>query len=99
MINRYTDIPQKVGDNGKRVTRSILYPPIPRDLSDIYLLTTPGDRLDLLSYQYYGSVGYWWIIAVANGIGKGDLTIPPGSQIRVPTKINDIIRAYKELNK
>ena len=99
MVNRYQDIPLKTGDNNKRVTRSILYPPIPRDLSDIYLLTTPGDRLDLLSKKYYGDVGYWWIIAEANGIGKGNLVLPVGIQLRVPTRISDIISEYKELNK
>ena len=97
-MNRYENIPTKTNDNGKRVTRSVLYPPIPRQLSDIYLITTPGDRLDLLSYKYYGSVGYWWIIAEANGIGKGSLTIPPGLQLRVPTQVNEIITSYKQLN-
>lgn len=98
MIKRYDQIPLKTGDNGKRVVRSVIYPPIPRDLSDIYLLTTPGDRLDLIAQKYYGDVGYWWIIAEANGIGKGDLTIPPGTQVRVPTRITDILREYKNLN-
>jgi len=97
-MNRYENIPTKTNDNGKRVTRSVLYPPIPRQLSDIYLITTPGDRLDLLSYKYYGSVGYWWIIAEANGIGKGSLTIPPGLQLRVPTQVSDIVASYEQLN-
>ena len=98
MISRYSEIQQKTGDNGKRVVRSVIYPPIPRDISDIYLLTTPGDRLDLLAKKYYGDVGYWWIIAEANAIGKGDLTIPPGTQIRVPTRVTNIIREYTNLN-
>lgn len=97
-MERYTDIPQKIGDNGKRVLRSIIYPPIPRQLTDIYILTTPGDRLDLLAHKYYGSVGYWWIIAEANGIGKGSMTIPPGLQLRVPTQVTDIMQSFEQLN-
>lgn len=98
MINRYQDIPIKIGDNQKRVVRSVLYPPIPRNVNDIYLLTTPGDRLDLLSKTYYGDVGYWWVIAEANGIGKGNLTIEPGTQLRIPANINDITQQFTDLN-
>lgn len=98
MIKRYDEIPEKVGDNGKRVLRSVIYPPIPRDLSDIYLLTTIGDRLDLLAKKYYGDVGYYWIIAEANGVGKGDLALEPGTQLRVPTRITEIVREFKSLN-
>lgn len=98
MINRYEDIPQKTGDNGKRVVRSTIYPPIPRSLEDTYVITTIGDRLDLLAYRYYGNVGYWWIIAQANEIGKGDLNIPVGVQLRIPRDIATIIQEYQTLN-
>jgi hypothetical protein len=98
MINRYQDIAIKVGENQKRVVRSIIYPAIPRDVNDIYLLTTPGDRLDLLSKTYYGDVGYWWVIAEANAIGKGDLTIEPGTQLRIPSRINEIVQEFKDIN-
>ena len=98
MINRYESIPTTTNETNKRVTRFVLYPPIPRDVSDIYLMTTPGDRLDLIAYKYYGDVGYWWIIAEANAIGKGSMTIPVGMQLRVPTQISQIIRDYENLN-
>lgn len=98
MINRYESIPTTTNETNKRVTRFVLYPPIPRDVSDIYLMTTPGDRLDLIAYKYYGDVGYWWIIAESNAIGKGSMTIPVGMQLRVPTQISQIIRDYENLN-
>lgn len=98
-MNRYESIPQKTGDNGKRVVRSIIYPPIPRNLEDTYVITTIGDRLDLLAYKYYGSVSYWWIIAQANEIGKGDLNIPVGLQLRIPKNITTILQEYQTLNK
>ena len=88
----------KIGDNNKRVSRSVIYPPIPRDVNDIYVLTTIGDRLDLLANKYYGSVGHWWVIAQANEIGKGSLTLPVGIQLRIPTNVNAIITKFEELN-
>jgi hypothetical protein len=99
MISRYENIPTTTNETNKRVTRFVLYPPIPRDVSDIYLMTTPGDRLDLLAKKYYGDVGYWWIIAEANAIGKGNMAIPVGMQLRVPTQTSQIIRDYENLNR
>lgn len=98
VVNRYEGIALKVGENGKRVVKSIIYPTIPRSVDDIYVITTPGDRLDLLAYKYYNNVGYWWIIAQANGIGKGSLTTEPGTQLRIPADVNLIISQLSELN-
>ena len=99
MINRYEDIQEKVNDNNKRVTKSIIYPPIARSLEDIYIMTTPGDRIDLLAKKYYSDIGYYWIIAEGNGIGKGTLIIPPGIQLRIPLDLAKILEDYRELNK
>jgi len=99
MINRYADIANKVDERGKRVVKPLLYPPIPRSVNDIYILTTPGDRLDLLAIKYYGDVGYYWMIAQANGIGKGSLNIPIGVQLRIPKDTAKILQDYSDLNK
>jgi hypothetical protein len=98
MQSRYIEIQTKVGDDNRRVTSSVLYPPIPRSLNDIYIITTPGDRIDLLAKKYYNDIGYWWIIAEANAIGKGTMVIPQGIQLRIPTDIGKIIQDYKDLN-
>ena len=100
-MKRYDDIPVKVSENNKRVVRSTIYPPIPRTINDIYVITGIGDRLDLLAYKYYGAVAHWWILAEANAIGKGSLTIPAGTQLRIPdpNTVNDIIYNFRELNK
>lgn len=97
-INRYDNIPTKIGDNNKRVVRSVIYPPIPRDVNDVYVITTIGDRLDLLSKNYYGSVSYWWVIAQANEVGKGSLNLPAGIQLRIPTGISRIVANFESLN-
>lgn len=98
MQNRYLEIKTKTGSNNRRVTSSVLYPPIPRSLDDIYIITTPGDRIDLLAKKYYNDVGYWWIIAEANAIGKGTMVVPPGVQLRIPTNIGTILNDFKNLN-
>ena len=99
MVSRYIEINGKLDERGKRVMKPLLYPPIPRSVNDIYILTTPGDRLDLLAKKYYGDVGYYWMIAQANGIGKGSLTIPIGVQLRIPKEISTIFQDYRDLNK
>ena len=99
MVSRYIEINGKLDERGKRVMKPLLYPPIPRSVNDIYILTTPGDRLDLLAKKYYGDVGYYWMIAQANGIGKGSLTIPIGVQLRIPKEISTILQDYRDLNK
>ena len=49
-----------------------------------------GERLDTIAGQAYGDSSFWWIIAAASGIGWG-LQVPPGTVLRVPTNINEII--------
>lgn len=97
-MNRYENIPQKKTEDGKRVVRSTLYPPIPRKESDIYIRTTAGDRVDLIAHQFYGDVRLWWLIAEANGVGKGNFAIPPGTLLRVPQEYFDILSEYQLLN-
>jgi hypothetical protein len=99
MISRYTEIQEKINESNRRVVRSTLYPPIARSLRDIYIMTTPGDRIDLLAKKYYSDIGYWWIIAEGNAIGKGTMIVPPGLQLRVPMDLATILQDYRELNK
>ena len=51
---------------GKKIFKSINYPPIPLSIDDIYVITSEGDRLDLLANLFYKNVDYWWIIVNAN---------------------------------
>jgi len=80
-----------------RQLKSNIYPPIPRKVDDIYLISNSGDRLDLLSFKYYQDQSLWWIIAVANGLGKHGMIVPPGIQLRIPTNISEIQGAYVAL--
>jgi nucleoid-associated protein YgaU len=98
-MNRYERIEIERNTNGKRFKKTVKYPEIPADISDIYIIGTVGDRLDNLAHKYYKDARYWWIIARANNIGKGDLTVPIGSQIRIPINFIQIIDNYNQLNR
>ena len=87
----YTDRPYYKGK---------FYPNVPLSESDVYVITTVGDRLDSLAYSYYNDATLWWIIAMANNNAtKGALYPEPGTQLRIPTNINNVLNQYKQFNK
>lgn len=46
------------------------------------IIATGNDRLDAIAGSVYGDARYWWVLAVASGIGWG-LQVPPGTVINV----------------
>lgn len=52
---------------------------------DTYFKITPEleNRLDLVSYKFYGTVRFWWVIAIASDIFN-PLDVPVGSMVRIP---------------
>lgn len=88
--------------NDKKIYfKPIKYPTIPHTDKDLYILTTSGDRLDILADKFYGDIRLWWIIATSNpGLIKGDsYNLKPNLEIRLPSSINFILREYEKLNK
>ena len=59
-------------------------------LSVTTLVSTPGERLDIIAGKYYGESQYWWVIAAASGIGW-NLQIPPGTLLKVPLSIEQVL--------
>ena len=101
-MDRYSNtLLQTTSDSSGIVTFSagVKYPEIPFSQNDVYVYTTVGDRLDKLAKQFYGSSEYYWIIASANPeIGFDSLYITEGTQIRIPSNLNNIILSFKQLN-
>lgn len=95
---RFPGIQILISKKGKRYFKNIKYPDIPLSESDIYIESVSGDRLDILSYQYYKNVDDYWIISVANNIPYDSIFIPPGFQIRIPLDTSDIKRRFELLN-
>jgi len=97
-MNRYEDIAILKTELGKRYKKTIKYPIIEKNENDIYIVGMQGDRLDNLANKYYKDSMLWWIIARANNLGKGDLSVPIGIQIRIPYNYLNIIDEYRKLN-
>lgn len=91
----YNGVPILKDVSGKRYYISLKYPEIPLSENDIYIITVYGDRLDVISNQYYKNTEDAWIISTANGLYGDSLFFTPGTQLRIPT---DIIRIKNNFN-
>jgi hypothetical protein len=98
-MSRYKNIQLRKTENGKRHFKTVKYPVIEKSLDDRYIVGLQGDRLDNLANKYYQDSSLWWIIARANNIGKGDLVVPLGVQLRIPFNYVAIVQEYNKLNR
>ena len=96
MRYQFTNIEKRF--DGKNVYKSTYYPTISFSDDDVYIVAGDGEYLDSLAYKYYGNEAYWWIIARANNLGFGRLSIEKGKQIRIPQNITAIIQNLKNIN-
>jgi chitinase len=104
-MQRYKDIATlKINQNrqdrlGIEFKKTVTYPYIPPTDRDIYVITTQGDRYDILAQKYYNDSTLWWIIPIANDILEKNSLYPPlGIQLRIPTNINEVLAKYIEIN-
>lgn len=95
---RYQFTPVYKRWDGENVYRTTYYPIIPYSINDTYIIASEVDYLDSLAKKYYGDESYWWIIAQANNLGKGKLSIPQGKQLRIPGNVSQILNNLKEVN-
>jgi len=105
MASRYTSINTTLDKvpNSKKTTlgyQTVKYPEIPLSINDIYVITTLGDRLDLIAQQFYSDPSLYWIISSANPdvVNLGSLFIPVGTELRIPTNISSIKSLFNQLN-
>ena len=59
-----------------------LYQRIHETNGDLHVISTEGDRLDNLAFQFYGDSSLWWYIAKANDLTA--INIPAGTSLRIP---------------
>ena len=104
-MSRYSNtliIEKELYSNNKRVRRqeTTLYKEIPKTDSDIYVITQMGDRLDLLSKQFYKDIRLWWVIANANRdiVRRDSYVLKPGLEIRIPANIPSILNDFELIN-
>jgi phage tail protein X len=94
-MGRYSKIAINKIPKGPRYYVNIKYPKIPLDNTDLYVITTRGDRFDTLANQFYGDESLWWVISSANQtLPQNSLFIPQGTQIRIPRNYDLIVRKF-----
>ena len=98
MALRYKNSEKLKTLEGKRYIRNTIYPDVSLGQKDTYLITTVGDRYDILAQQFYGNSSLWWVIAIANNSKKDGLLVEPGIQLRIPADIEKIVQDYENLN-
>ena len=63
--------------------------------SDYYEFYNSNNRLDLLSYKYYGNPNYDWLILMANPeYGSMEFNIPLNAEIRIPYPLESTLIEY-----
>ena len=99
-MNRYDNTTIDQTQQGQPYFKQRFYPNIPLSENDVYVITTVGDRLDSLANSYYNDSTLWWVIAAANNnITKGALYPTPGTQLRIPTDLNNVLQQFDKFNK
>lgn len=70
---------------------------IPEKDSDKFITYQKGiTRLDQVSYEYYGSSNYAWLILQANAkYGSLEFRIPDGAELRIPYPLNVSLSDYQ----
>ena len=99
MVRRYKNIEKLVNSEGKRYISNAIYPDIPADPDDTYIITTGGDRYDILAQQFYGDSSLWWVIATANVSKTDGLIVKPGVQLRIPYNVDQVLENFDRVNK
>tara|TARA_R110000744_G_scaffold135643_2_gene245131 strand:- start:474 stop:779 length:306 start_codon:yes stop_codon:yes gene_type:complete len=101
MRNRTQNIKQNKLGGKKSYYQPLQYPNISLSSSDIYILTTVGDRLDSLADQFYNDVRLWWVIANANSniVGRDSYSLRASLEIRIPSNITQILKDFEKINK
>jgi len=87
-MSRYATTKQIKDKNRSRKAETTIISTTPPTDSDIYINVTTPERLDLLANQFYNDATQWWIIAAANGLGKGTLFTPENIILRIPINEN-----------
>ena len=85
--------------DGRKYQSSTIYPKIKATDSDLYIIAEATDRLDLLAYKYYKDSSMWWVIATANNLNDANFYVESGTQLRIPSNINQILADLEKINK
>ena len=97
-MSRYDKISTVIRE-GQPLRGTTVYKDVEASPEDYYVITTVGDRFDILANQFYRDSSLWYIIAAANPTVRRDtLLIEPGYQIRIPMPLSRVLTAIDNEN-
>ena len=88
IMTRYNLAKTITDTTGTRKFSTTIIPVPPASDLDVYIETTSIERLDLLAFKFYNDTTLWYIIATANGLGKGSMYTPANIKLRIPSPTN-----------
>jgi hypothetical protein len=97
-MNRYATSTELKTDNGFRRRATVILAAPTADNNDTYIQILSPERLTKLAFNFYNDVSSWWIIAAANGLGKGSLIVPSNTILRIPSNAT-IDSVINEINR
>lgn len=59
------------------------------------VISSDAMRPDKISHRVYGTVGYWWVICLVNGIDSPLEDIVTGTLLKIPNRL-DIYSFYRK---
>lgn len=85
VMSRYSGLDRIEYDTGESIIETSDRIEFEHSNSDKFYVVTSDteNRLDLVSYKFYGSSLYWWAIASASGI-YDPFNVPVGTSLRIP---------------
>jgi phage tail protein X len=87
-------------EDGNLIRQSTVYIIPPESPNDYYVISSVGDRFDILASEYYQDSSLWYIIAAANPhIAKDSIIIPNGAQIRIPLPLSKVLTTIENKNR
>lgn len=86
-VSRYHNLRRIRDDQGDEYVESYESIEFPERSDDQYHLVEPGEenRIDLISYKFYGTALLYWVILEASGIDD-PYDIPAGTTLRIPSR-------------
>lgn len=77
------------------------YPIITPKNSDRIYYSKQGERWDNIAYKFYQDTSLWWVIARANTDidFKGNMALPIGTKLTIPTDVGEIISDLERINR
>lgn len=83
-MNRYTT--SLTVDTTKNIPyyETSLLSEVPMEEIPFYYTTRGNERLDNISNLFYKTPKNWWIIAKANNLANGTISVPDGTQLFIP---------------